>query len=112
MVVHATVYVLSIPKMLIERYFDNNLLSNLMFNASIFIYFFVSLLIFFLVDVAVNAEKSTSLNGMWSIHNAFNIMKNIGFAVAFHQTGKRKVYMTFDQLERLARALEKANNSG
>jgi hypothetical protein len=110
MVVHALVYVVNIPRMLIQRYFDNNLLSNLMFNASIFIYFFVSLVAFFLIDAASKSQTTDSLRGVWSIHNAFNIMKNIGFAVAFYQTGKRQVYMTFEQLEKLARALENENN--
>lgn len=102
--VYTIVYVFNVPRMVIERYFDANLLSNMIFNASMFIYFFAALIIFFLTDSSSNDQNTHQT--FWSIHNAFNILKNIGFALAFYYTGKRKIYMTLEQLEKIAQQLK------
>jgi hypothetical protein len=102
--IHTIVYVFNVPRMVIERYFDTNLLSNMIFNASMFIYFFASLIVFFLADSS--SKDQNTLQTFWSIHNAFNVLKNTGFALAFYYTGKRKIYMTFDQLEKIAQKLK------
>ena len=105
-VVHATVYVFNIPRMVIERYFDNNLLSNMIFTASMFIFFFVAAIIYFLYDPVSKTIDNDAFKGFWSIHNSFNILKNLGFALAFYYTGRRNIYMTLEQLNRIAQQLE------
>ncbi len=105
-VIHAMFYVFNIPRMVTERYFDPHLLSNMIFNASLFVYFFVALVIFFLFDSMARTQDTEAFKAFWSIHNAFNIIKNLGFALAFYYTGKRKIYMTMDQLQRIARSFE------
>jgi hypothetical protein len=105
-VIHATVYVFNIPRMVIDRYFDNNLLSNMIFTSSMFIFFFVAGIVYFLYDPISKAEEINTLKAFWSIHNAFNILKHLGFALAFYYTGKRSIYMTLEQLNRIAQQLE------
>jgi hypothetical protein len=51
-------------------------------------------------------DKHLYSNVLFNAHNIFAILKNIGFAFAFYYTGKRQVYMTFEQLERIGRKLE------
>jgi hypothetical protein len=108
--IHSFFYVFNIPKMVIERYFDSNLLSNMIFNAAFFLYFFVALVMFFLFDSVAKNKDLISIKAFWSIHNAFAIIKNMGFALAFYYTGKRQIYMTTEQLERIARELDKEQN--
>jgi hypothetical protein len=49
--IHSFFYVLNIPRMVIERYFDSNLLSNMIFNAAFFLYFLVALFMFLEVSI-------------------------------------------------------------
>jgi hypothetical protein len=86
------------------------LLSNMIFNAAFFIYAFIALVMFFLFDSVTKHQDAQTFYAFWSIHNAFAIIKNIGFALAFYYTGKRQIYMTMEQLERIANELEKENN--
>lgn len=109
--IHSTVYVFNIPRMVIDRYFDNNLLSNMIFTASMFAFFFVAMIVYFLFDPVSKVEDDNSLKAFWSIHNAFNILKNLGFALAFYYTGKRSVYMTVEQLERIAKQLDEEKDA-
>jgi hypothetical protein len=104
--IHTLFYILDIPHMIIERYLDMNLMSNLIFNASIFIYCLVALIVFVLYGSVSKTENFEAFKEFWAIHNAFNIVKNIGFAFAFFYTGKRNVYMTFEQLEKIAQKLK------
>lgn len=104
--VNSVVYIFNIPIMVIDRYFDSNLLSNMIFNASIFGFFFVATIIYFLFDPVSKLENINDVKAFWTIHNAFNILKNFGFALAFFYTGKRSVYMTVEQLERIAKHIE------
>lgn len=108
--VHTFFYAFNVPRMAIERYFDSNLLSNMIFNAAFFIYTFVALVMFFLFDSVTKNQDAQTFYAFWSIHNAFAVIKNIGFALAFYYTGKRQIYMTMEQLERIATELERENN--
>lgn len=104
--VHSLFYVFNIPRMVVDRYLDTNLLSNMIFNASMFIYSLVALIIFILLDPVLSIKDVNLFKGFWSIHNAFNVIKNLGFAFAFYYTGKRHIYMTFQELERLTKKQE------
>jgi hypothetical protein len=108
--VHTVFYAFNVPRMVIERYFDSNLLSNMIFNCVIFGYSFVTLFMFFLLDYTARNQDIESFNTFWSIHNAFATIKNLGFALAFYYTGKRQIYMTLEQLQRIANELEEENN--
>jgi hypothetical protein len=104
--IHTFFYVFGIPGMIIERYLDKNLLSNIIFNTSIFVYFLVALIVFFLFVPVSKTEDLNAFKEFWAVHNAFNTVKNVGFAFAFYYTGKRSVYITLEQLERIGRKLE------
>jgi hypothetical protein len=108
--IHAMVYFFTIPKMVIDRYFDTNFFSNLIFNAALFFYFSMTILIFFMVGDVIKSEDATTIRAFWGLHNIFNILKNIGLAIGFYYTGKRQIYMTMEQLERIARKLKEEVN--
>jgi hypothetical protein len=102
----AFVYIFNIPRMIMERYFDSNLFSNMILNVSLVCYFVISFMIFYLMRAIYEGNNPETENAFWSLHNIFNILKNIGLAIGFYYTGKRKIYMTMEQLERIARKLE------
>lgn len=104
--IHSLAYLFNISKMTLDRYFDIHLLSNMLFNVSIFIYFLIVLIISVLFDTVARQQDVASFKAFWAVHNVFNILKNFGFALAFYYTGKRQIYMTLEQLERIARQLE------
>jgi hypothetical protein len=66
----------------------------------------MSILIFFLARDFFKSEDATTIRAFWSLHNIFNILKNIGLAIGFYYTGKRRIYMTMEQLEKIARKLK------
>lgn len=99
-------YIFTIPTMTVERYFDRNLLSNVILAASSFSYAVVSFLIFALADVIFERHDADTIDAFWSLHNIFNIMKNIGFALGFYYVNKREIYITLEQLEKIAKKLE------
>jgi hypothetical protein len=109
-VIHTFVYIFNVQAMTVERYFDSNLFSNMIFAGSIFCYFFVTFLIFVLADTIFKNHDIETVKAYWTFHNIFNILKNIGFGLAFYYTGKRKIYMTMEQLERIARKMEEEGN--
>jgi hypothetical protein len=106
---HGVAYIFSIPHMTIERYFDRDLLSNLILAGSSFCYAIVSFLIFALADLIFERQDPESIDAFWSLHNIFNIMKNIGFALGFYYVNKREIYITLEQLERIAKKLEEGD---
>ncbi|HEY0655004.1 MAG TPA: hypothetical protein VGD65_17825 [Chryseosolibacter sp.] len=108
--VHSCVYVFNVPRMTVERYFDINLLSNMIFNAALTLYFFVAVFMFLLLDHVAKTYGAEAFKAFWSVHNVFAILKNLGFALGFYYTGKREIYMTLEQLERIAMELERDEN--
>lgn len=107
-IVHAVVYFVNVSSMVVDRYFDSNLYSNIIFVVSISASAFVLAL---LLDTTLSIGDVIGANILWSIHNVFNIMKNLGFAFAFYYTGKRKIYMNMQQLEKIARQLEEEGDT-
>lgn len=105
-VLHTAVYVFTVQHMTAERYFDNNLLSNMIFTVSMFGYFTLSSI---LPSAVTSLKDMSSIRIFWTVHNIFNILKHLGFAIGFYYTGKRKIYMTMEQLERIARKMEEEN---
>ena len=104
--IHALVYIFNVPRMVVDRYFDNNFFSNLIFNASLLFYFSMTILIFFVAESIFASENTDTIKAFWSVHNMLNIVKNIGLAIGFYYTGKRQIYMTMTQLEKIAKRLE------
>ncbi|HEY0655736.1 MAG TPA: hypothetical protein VGD65_21525 [Chryseosolibacter sp.] len=104
--IHGLVYIFNIQEMPIDRYFDAHLLSNMIFNMSFFFYATVTILIFGLTDVIFRQHDIQTIKAFWAFHNMIAILKNVGFAIAFYYTGKREIYMTLEQLEKIARKLE------
>jgi hypothetical protein len=112
LMMHAVTYFANVSNMVIDRYFDPNLFSNLIFSASIFIYFLVLFSVSLLLEAVVQlSQDMQTVKGFWAIHNIFNILKNVGFAWAFYYTGKRKIYMTLSQLEQIAKKLEEETDT-
>jgi hypothetical protein len=109
--IHSIAYIFNLQTMTMDRYFDSNLLSNMIFNASMFCYFITTFIIFFLTDIIFKQHNLETIKAFWSLHNIFNILKNVGLAIGFYYTGKRKIYMTVEQLERIARKFEYEKNS-
>ena len=108
--IHSVTYAVNVQSMTIDRYFDKNLLSNVILSSSLFCYFITTFIIFFLSDTIFKEHNLETVKAFWTLHNVFNILKNIGLAVGFYYTGKRKIYMTMEQLERIARKMEEEGN--
>jgi hypothetical protein len=100
---NSILYFCSVPSMIVERYFDKYLFSNLVLNASFLLYFFTSIILFIFMDFVFSQLTPNEARSFWSIHNIINVLKNVGIALAFFLSGKRNVYMTFSQLERIGR---------
>jgi hypothetical protein len=100
---HTLTYTFSTSQMTVERYFDKNFYSNMIFNASIFGYFLILFSLTFLRDQVLLLRDENVFRAFWSVHNVFNILKNLGFAFAFYYTGKREIYMSLEHLERIAK---------
>ncbi|NBW36781.1 MAG: hypothetical protein EBR30_17505 [Cytophagia bacterium] len=59
------------------------------------------------MDFVFSQLTPNEARSFWSIHNIINVLKNLGIALAFFLSGKRNVYMTFSQLERIGRDQDK-----
>jgi hypothetical protein len=90
-----------------EALLDLNLDCKLIINGSVSLYFMASLF-FFVVATYFFEELSAPMRQLsWSFHNIINIMKNIGLAIGFYYTGKRKIDITIEQLEVIAKHSQK-----
>lgn len=103
---YALLYFFILPRMIIERYLDIHALSNMIFNVSFFFYGAVTFVIFIRAEEVFNSGDIEMARTFWSIHNYLNIMTSIGFALGFYYTGKREIYMTFDQLSKISKRQE------
>lgn len=104
---YSILYFCFIPFMIIERYFDKHLFSNIILTSSLCLYCFASVILFIFMDFVFANLTADQAKGFWSIYNIINVLKNVGITLAFFLSGKRNVYMTFSQLEKLGRDQDK-----
>ncbi|HEY0656508.1 MAG TPA: hypothetical protein VGD65_25420 [Chryseosolibacter sp.] len=103
--IHCLSYVFNVNSMVLDRYFDIHLLSNVIFNTTFFGYGTMTFFIFLLTNIVFSNHDAETIDAFWSLHNIINILKNIGFAIGFYYIGKREIYMTLSQLEEIAQRL-------
>lgn len=103
--VHGLMYMANIQTMPMDRYFDPNLLSNMIFNAAFLFYGIATFPIFAAAETIFRLYDLETIKAFWAFHNIFAIIKNLGFGIALHYTGKREIYMTLEQLEKIAKKL-------
>jgi hypothetical protein len=98
---YSFLYFYFIPLMIVERYLDLHLFSNVVLNISLCLYFVTSIILFFFMDFVFANQTIEEARAFWSIHNIINILKNFGIALAFFLSGKRKPYISLTQLEKM-----------
>lgn len=67
---------------------DSNLTSYLYINGSIIVYFALSLGFLLLANFILNTLNPTEAKVLWTLHNANNILRNIGVTIAFLYLGR------------------------
>jgi hypothetical protein len=93
--------------MIPERLLDKNLHSNLMISGSLTAYFLLTFFLFLFTRYIFTTTNVDTSRLFWSFHNFANIGKNIGLAIGLYLTGKRNVYITLEQLEKIGREKHK-----
>jgi hypothetical protein len=81
--------------------FDKNLYSGLIFNGAIMLYFSFNFFIFIVANYVLTELSPDSSRMAWAFHNMNNIIKNIAFAFGLYYTGRRRVNLTDEEVERI-----------
>lgn len=101
--VFSVLYICIVPSMVIDRFVDRHLYSNVIINTAFAFYFFTTLFLFLTADFVFTKLTANESRFFWSLHNAANIIKNLGLALGLYYSGKRKTYITLEQLEKMGK---------
>jgi hypothetical protein len=81
--------------------FDKNLYSGLIFNAAIMLYFSFNFFLFVIANYVLTELPPDTGRMTWAFHNVNNIIKNVAFAFGLYYTGRRRVNLTDEEVERI-----------
>lgn len=91
---------------------DKDLTSYLYVNGSVIVYFTMTLCLLLMANFILNTLNPTEAKVIWTLHNANNIMRNIGFAVAFLYLGKAKLqFLSPEDIAYYERIIGKSKNT-
>ena len=77
---------------LYESIFNPTTYSNFLINSAVSLYFMMNLGLFLIIDYTIKNEPPEIAMLSWSYHNGVNIIKNVLFAAAIYQAGRKAVY--------------------
>lgn len=100
---YSILYIAIIPSMVIDRFLDKHLYSNVIISSSLSFYFLTTIFLTFLVDFVFTTLTVHESKLFWSLHNVANIIRNLGLAIGLYFSGKRKTYITLEQLEKMGK---------
>jgi hypothetical protein len=81
--------------------FDKNLYSGLIFNGAIMLYFSFNFFLFIIANYVLTELSSDTSRMTWAFHNLNNVIKNVAFAFGLYYTGRRRVNLTEEEVERI-----------
>lgn len=81
--------------------FDKNLYSGLIFNGAIMLYFSFNFLLFIIANYVLTELSADTSRMTWAFHNLNNVIKNVAFAFGLYYTGRRRVNLTDEEVERI-----------